>query len=1067
MLIFKKIKEKKINIIAIMLSFLVLGTIFSFKISNKEYVSIATLLLIKTENSENNIVEKVGNLELSDELISTFNEILKSDENLNNSKIDNNANNKELKKSVELKRLNNSDTFQIKVKNINSDIAINQNKKLVENFSNKIEKLYSNIEINVIDNPHIEKYSYNITFIIPIIISLLIGGMIGIIYALCLVIIEKNKKLYSKIESELNLKKLADIPLKKYNKKDENKSELIAYENEKTKLSKSFKNLMSNIQFVNVNNKKKNIILISSPYNSEGKSFVTANLGISFAEAGKKVVLIDSDMENGRQNLIFNLPNNLGFSNYLSRLDSNGIEIQKLTNNYIRETSIKNLSVITSGTVPPNSTELLTSKNLDQLIKDLSVFYDVVIIDGTSGLKNVDALILARKATSTIIVSDYRKTKIENLVKCKKDFQNVGGRIIGIIVNKVKIKKTKSEKIKELNEITNKIKVDFKNALKKLKELIKKQELKLLTESKNNQEIVNDIIPEVFENKKEENIDELNETSKFSIIKKDFVNKINNNKIFSNVNKEKDNKIVEDNKISEEINKVSENYNKSENYTNKKDKNNEISQDNINNIDNISNSNIQDNNEFENNEILYNQNENLEASSKKLKENLEIVQEKLDNIKTKIIDFVNVEKEKIIKNAEKIKNKITDIKNKKESVENIEDKKDKKDKKDGKDENATVNNTDINDVDENIIKDDKKIKNEKNKKNKKAQKESKNNENLVLVIVDAENGCCRIFSQYCFVEKNIKGIDKTDGFEKDQYSFKLVTARKEGIMNFYGLNKKQVQRIDPLVYITLCNYDDTVWLEKKMISNKAEKYVFVMSEEYEKNENETELEYEIRTKNLRKEKLEDADINIEYKLNNIWKTMQISFIDRIMLYYFSNMYNLKDELRSESEKQKTFTNLNFYEEIIAKAENRLKKLNLEVSQNEEIMYDNISDDNHQNDFIKNEIKNNAVSKIEENHKASEEKRKQDEEKKAEEEAQRLEEKRKLEQEKEKIREEKKQKRKERREILAQKKMEKIKEQEELKRQKEEEKERQKEEARIEEELLGDNLYPKTKNNRNI
>ena len=195
--------------------------------------------------------------------------------------------------------------------------------------------------------------------------------------------------------------------------------------------------------------------------------------------------------------------------------------------------------------------------------------------------------------------------------------------------------------------------------------------------------------------------------------------------------------------------------------------------------------------------------------------------------------------------------------------------------------------------------------------------------------------------------------------------------------------------------------------------------------------------------------------------------MQISFIDRIMLYYFSNMYNLKDELRSESEKQKTFTNLNFYEEIIAKAENRLKKLNLEVSQNEEIMYDNISDDNHQNDFIKNEIKNNAVSKIEENHKASEEKRKQDEEKKAEEEAQRLEEKRKLEQEKEKIREEKKQKRKERREILAQKKMEKIKEQEELKRQKEEEKERQKEEARIEEELLGDNLYPKTKNNRNI
>ena len=133
----------------------------------------------------------------------------------------------------------------------------------------------------------------------------------------------------------------------------------------------------------------------------DGKSFVAANLAISYAEVGKKVILIDADMRGGRQGKLFNIPNNLGLSNFLSNLDPNGVEINELVNKFINETAIKNLNLITSGTVPPNSNELLTSTKLVDMIKDLSVFYDVVIIDGTPILTTKDSLILTRVVSST------------------------------------------------------------------------------------------------------------------------------------------------------------------------------------------------------------------------------------------------------------------------------------------------------------------------------------------------------------------------------------------------------------------------------------------------------------------------------------------------------------------------------------------------------------------------------------------------------------------------------------------------------------------------------------------
>ena len=128
--------------------------------------------------------------------------------------------------------------------------------------------------------------------------------------------------------------------------------------------SEIFKVLMTNIQFVNANHLQSKSILITSSNAMEGKTYVATNLAIEFAKAGKKVILIDADMRKGRIAKIFNLPNDLGFSNYLSHLDSNGNVIHEIITRFINDTEIKNLSVITSGNIPPNPVELLDRKSV-------------------------------------------------------------------------------------------------------------------------------------------------------------------------------------------------------------------------------------------------------------------------------------------------------------------------------------------------------------------------------------------------------------------------------------------------------------------------------------------------------------------------------------------------------------------------------------------------------------------------------------------------------------------------------------------------------------------------------
>ena len=216
------------------------------------------------------------------------------------------------------------------------------------------------------------------------------------------------------------------------------KRELIAQRTPKSPIAEVFRTLRTNIQFMN-SKKSMKTLLVTSTMPGEGKSWVAANLAITFAQAGKKVLIIDADMRKGRQHVMFNIENKMGLSNFLSGIDELGRNENLDILKYVKATEIQNLFLIPAGNVPPNPSELLASETTINMIEKLKEVFDFIIFDGTPSLLVTDALIVARLVDSTVIVTAHNSTKKENLEKVKKDIENVGGNIVGVILNKIPI----------------------------------------------------------------------------------------------------------------------------------------------------------------------------------------------------------------------------------------------------------------------------------------------------------------------------------------------------------------------------------------------------------------------------------------------------------------------------------------------------------------------------------------------------------------------------------------------------------------------------------------------------
>ena len=430
--------KKYILIICGVVVIFVIG-VFTYDKSIKKplYTTYTTIILTKSNESQTSTTITQNDILLNQKLVETYTKIIKSklvlDQVISETGITYTA--EELGQNVAVEAYENTEMLKISVTDSDPELSASIANSIAQVFSGEVAKIYQMNNISVIDIAQVPEEVSNDTLTRDFFIALFISifGSIGVIFIIYY--FDDSIKLTDDLEEEIGMPVIAKVFKSDIGSKNRGKVELLVQKYPKSVVSESIKTLRTNLQFSSVDSELKTI-LVTSSIPGEGKSFISANLAISFTQTDKKVLIVDCDMRKGRQHRIFKLSNTKGLSNLL---------IDDMTNykDYINKTSIKNLYVITRGTVPPNPSELLNSNKNSELIKILKNKFDIVIFDGVPCNGLPDSIIMSKLVDKVLIVSSESVTPRSVLESTKKQLKNVEAPVAGDVLNNVNRKNSK------------------------------------------------------------------------------------------------------------------------------------------------------------------------------------------------------------------------------------------------------------------------------------------------------------------------------------------------------------------------------------------------------------------------------------------------------------------------------------------------------------------------------------------------------------------------------------------------------------------------------------------------
>ena len=263
-----------------------------------------------------------------------------------------------------------------------------------------------------------------------ILLGIILGLFGGIGLAFFFEYLDNTVKTPEDVEEKFNIPVISTIDLIK-DKKQTVVQNLMG--DASSLIAESFKGMRTAVLLSSADNPPK-ILLVSSFTPGEGKSSISAGLAMSLAHAGKKVLLIDADMRRPVQHKNFNFENTSGLSSLLAGVTGE-TEIKM-------EQPVENLYIITSGPVPPNPSELLSSKKLKDLLSRVSSDFDMIIIDTPPLASVTDPVILSKHVDGVILVTWAGKTTYEMLAKGLKQLREVNAPLTGLVLNRFNAKKS-------------------------------------------------------------------------------------------------------------------------------------------------------------------------------------------------------------------------------------------------------------------------------------------------------------------------------------------------------------------------------------------------------------------------------------------------------------------------------------------------------------------------------------------------------------------------------------------------------------------------------------------------
>ncbi|WP_442496924.1 polysaccharide biosynthesis tyrosine autokinase [Methylobacter sp. sgz302048] len=294
----------------------------------------------------------------------------------------------------------------------------------------KVAKAGAVGDVRIIDEAVLPTVPIKPKKILIIAISLIAGLIIGVILTFVRKFLNKGIDSSNLIEKYLNIPVYVTIPHSaeqtKIIKQKNGPAKILALDFKDDLAIESLRSLRTTLHFAFLE-AKNNIIMITGPRPGVGKSFVSLNLAIVLADAGKKVLLIDADMRKGLLNKAFGIKREEGLSELISGLiaPSKGI----------RHIEASNIDFITTGDIPPNPSELLMHERFGQLLEVFSKRYDHVIIDTPPSLLLTDASIVGRLASVTLLTLKAGIHSKQELEQCTKRLAQSGVQVKGIVLN--------------------------------------------------------------------------------------------------------------------------------------------------------------------------------------------------------------------------------------------------------------------------------------------------------------------------------------------------------------------------------------------------------------------------------------------------------------------------------------------------------------------------------------------------------------------------------------------------------------------------------------------------------
>ncbi|WP_295399030.1 polysaccharide biosynthesis tyrosine autokinase [uncultured Thiocystis sp.] len=283
--------------------------------------------------------------------------------------------------------------------------------------------------IAVVDVAETPQKKYKPSTKLNLAIAIALGLFGGALLAFLFETLDDTIKTSADVEKRIGAPVLGIIPYiqPQTQKSAANDIALLAHKDPKSPLSEAFRSLRTSLVFSTAEGAPK-IIHITSSSPGEGKTTVATSTAITFAQTGSKVLLIDGDLRNPSVHKIFTLPNSSGLTNYLAG-NTKAAEIAQ-------PTQVKGLFVMTSGPLPPNPVELLSSAKMLDLVRITAERFDYVIIDSPPIIGLADALVLASLARATIFTVDAGVTRIGALDGSIKRLRDANVNLLGAVLTK-------------------------------------------------------------------------------------------------------------------------------------------------------------------------------------------------------------------------------------------------------------------------------------------------------------------------------------------------------------------------------------------------------------------------------------------------------------------------------------------------------------------------------------------------------------------------------------------------------------------------------------------------------